>query len=237
MNKYRPLWVRSLAICAVVVMLMLCGSIWVWMELPADARLPVHFGMDGQVNRYGSKAEALLLMPGVVAFLVLIIALLPVIEPRQKHLQQSMPAVLTIMVGVVVMMAVVHGAMLALAQGHAVNIGRLVCGVIGLLWVLIGNLLGKLRSNFFVGVRTPWTLSSELAWDKTHRLAGKLFVGVGLLSVLSALLANEWLMVGVLVFGTLTAVLVTVVYSFWIWRQDKQVGQARASGASSHGDD
>lgn len=219
-SDVRPLLARTLPYVVVLWLLMALGSAWVWAQLPAETLLPVHFGLDGTVNRYGSKAEALLTLPAVVLLIALLLALLPWIEPRRRHLAQSMPAVVWILMATMLFMAAIHALMLAMALGHQPPVGRVIGGLLAILWIVIGNVLGKLRSNFFVGVRTPWTLSSELSWQQTHRLAGKLFVAVGLLALLLAIFFGGREALTALLGGTLVVGLVSIAYSWMIWRND-----------------
>ena len=94
--------------------------------------------------------------------------------------------------------------------------------LMGALFMVIGNYLGKVRSNFIFGIRTPWTLSSEDAWDKTHRLGGWLFFVTGLLIFLSGLFSeNGWIFV-MLLGGFFLAIIFLFGYSYWIWKQDKK---------------
>jgi uncharacterized membrane protein len=85
---------------------------------------------------------------------------------------------------------------------------------------VLGNYLGKTRSNFFAGVRTPWTLSSEYSWEKTHRLGGRLFVATGLATVAVSLLAGTPWDLYVILGGTFITVIVSIVMSFVYWRRD-----------------
>jgi len=89
---------------------------------------------------------------------------------------------------------------------------------IGLLFIIIGNYLPKTRSNWLIGIRTPWTLSSDITWEKTHRIGGRLFLGAGILTIISALfLPIEFAIVTSLTL-TLGAAAVSIFYSWWVWR-------------------
>lgn len=219
-SDIRPLLARTLPYVVILWVLMALGSAWVWAQLPAEALLPVHFGLDGMVYRHGGKAEALLTLPAVMLLIAFLLALLPRIEPRRRHLAQSLPAVVWILMATMLFMAAIHALMLVMALGHQPPVGRVIGALLAILWIVIGNVLGKLRSNFFVGVRTPWTLSSELSWQQTHRLTGKLFVAVGLLALLLVLFIGERAALTALLGGTLVVVVVSVAYSWKIWRND-----------------
>jgi len=88
-----------------------------------------------------------------------------------------------------------------------------------LMFLMLGNVMGKIRPNWFVGVRTPWTLSSKTSWTKTHRLAGWLFIGMGLLAFAWALVQTTWMFVAMMAVDVACAVLI-VVYSYLVYRTD-----------------
>jgi uncharacterized membrane protein len=94
--------------------------------------------------------------------------------------------------------------------------------LLGILFMAIGNYLGKVRSNFMFGIRTAWTLSSEISWNKTHRLGGWLFFITGLLVFLSGLWRNGELTFGLLFAGTLSSVILLFGYSYWVWKSDEE---------------
>jgi len=94
---------------------------------------------------------------------------------------------------------------------------------IGALFVVLGNLLPRFRSNFFIGIRTPWTLSSESVWARTHRVGGYLMVLIGLLLFVAGLVGSaRWLLVAV--GGSSTLVIVVLVYSYVLWRAERDRG-------------
>ena len=118
-------------------------------------------------------------------------------------------------------LAVTLGAATFVNLGYPINIGATVSAAIGLLMIVMGNYMGKLKSNFFIGIRTSWTLSSENVWNKTHRLGAKLFVIWGIL-----LIAAPWLpaqiAMGILFGGIIVIVLGTSVYSYILFNQEKK---------------
>ena len=101
----------------------------------------------------------------------------------------------------------------------SLNIDFVVTSAVGLLFLVLGNFMGKIRPNWFVGIRTPWTLSSKLSWVKTHRLAGRLFVVMGLLFFMLALFRQPWV-VAALVSALVVCLVWMVVYSYLVWRKD-----------------
>jgi uncharacterized membrane protein len=87
-----------------------------------------------------------------------------------------------------------------------------------MLFVLIGALMPRMRPSWFMGIRTPWTLSSDDVWVRTHRLGGKLFVAAGAVVAVSGLLPGNWWIIGAIALAAVLA-LVPVVYSWWLWRE------------------
>jgi uncharacterized membrane protein len=204
----------------------LAAGVAVGASLPVDAQLPVHWGLDGQPDRFGDKWTALLLpaiMPGGVS---LLFWFLPALEPRKAGLERSQGLYLAGWVGLLLVGSAVELAVVSVALGWDIQVNRLICLAVGAMLVLIGNQLGKSRSMYMMGVRTPWTLASEDVWIRTHRLAGKLMVAAGLLAMLLALLPvpPALMMQGMLV-GVLAAAAIPVVYSWLLWRRESQASE------------
>ena len=200
-------------------------SVYGWLHVEPDAQLPVHWGMDGQPNRYGSVFEALFVMPLVFTGVVVLMAVLPLIDPRGSNLRRSSPAYLVTWIGVLVLLSAVHVAVVLAATGQLENAGadimpQLVAGGVSILLIAIGNMLGKARPNWFFGIRTPWTLSSDLAWDKTHRVTGRLMVVGGLAMLAAAVLLPPRFAFAILLIGSLVPTFFGIVYSYFVWKSD-----------------
>lgn len=209
-------------ISVVVVLIMVGLSAWAWVQLPADASIPVHWNAAGQVDRYGGKAEGLLLLPAVVVGVILLFNVIRYIDPLRANIERSGQAYRAVLLGVLFFMALLHVGAVLSAVGYPINIGLLAAPGIGLMFIVMGNYMGKIRRNYMFGVRTPWTLTSELAWNKTHRLTGKLFVASGLLVLMASLWSSEWAFY-VMMASILGTVLFAMIYSYWIWRSDPAV--------------
>ncbi len=222
-NQANPNLNVILILSGIVLVLMLGVTAWAWDQIPAEARLPVHWGVDGQPDRLGSKAEALLVTPGIGVLVVLLLYFIPRFDPRRENLAQSMKAYKAVWGVLLVILAGIHTAVILAGLGYPVDMGGLIFGLVGIMFVVIGNFMGKIRSNFFFGIRTPWTLSSELSWNKTHRLGGRLFIATGLLMVLSAFITPIGFWVYFLIGSLLLLILILVVYSYQVWRQDPAV--------------
>lgn len=206
-------------ISAIILALMLSLSTWAWWQLPAGASLPVHWNAAGEADRYGGKFEGLLLLPLLSVGMVLLFNLIRFIDPLRANIQRSGTAYRATLLCVLLFLLALHVAAVLNALGYVFNIGLVVAPAMGVMFVVIGNYMGKIRRNYMFGVRTPWTLASELAWNKTHRLAGKLFVATGFLVLIACLWSSTaafyTLMGGI--GGTVTFAL---IYSYWVWKHD-----------------
>ncbi len=213
---------RSFAVfSALVVGALLVLSGWAWLQLPADAQVPIHWGADGQANGYASKTVGLFLLPLTTAGVAALFWLIPVIEPRRANLEKSGKAFSAIAVGVVVLLAAIDVLVVAAALGADIDMTLIAFVGIGLLFVVIGNYLPKVRSNYLVGIRTPWTLTSERAWDRTHRLGGRLFVLEGIVLILLGLIQPApGILVGAIVVGIAALLVVLFAYSYRVWKSD-----------------
>lgn len=217
---------RSMAMLSLVLVIAMAAiAVWVASRVPSDAELPIHWNAAGHPNGYAGKWTALLLPPVMTALVSLLFYFLPILEPRGEHLQRSQGLVLAgwgglLLVNIVIELTVVSGAL-----HWRVPVTTLMLAGIGLLFVLIGNQLGKSRSMFLVGIRTPWTLSSEEVWIKTHRLGGKLMVGAGVVLALAGFVPLPPRMISALVLGLVVVMAaIPVAYSYLLWRREQRAG-------------
>jgi uncharacterized membrane protein len=213
---------RGPAIFSAVVVGFLCiVSAWAWTQLPADAQVPIHWDIDGEPNGFASKTVGLLLLPLITAGVAALFWVIPSIEPRRANILRSAKAYTAIWIGVVLLLAVVDLVAVAAAMGSGLNVSTIVPIGVGALFIVIGNYLPKVRPNYMVGIRTPWTLTSDLSWDRTHRIGGRLFVVEGIVFILFGFLRppREVLIVGLL--GGIAVMLVFLfAYSYRVWKSD-----------------
>jgi uncharacterized membrane protein len=207
---------------ALVVATMLVVALAVGSTLPADLPLPTHWGLDGQADAYSDKWTALMLPPAITAGISLLFYFLPALEPRRQGLERSQGLYLWGWVALLLMGGVLELALVSLALRWPVHAYHLIVAGLGVMLALIGNQLGKSRSMYLIGLRTPWTLASEDVWIRTHRLAGKLMVGAGAVLLGAAILP---LPSGPLSTVMLAAIAVSagvpIVYSFLLWRRER----------------
>jgi uncharacterized membrane protein len=188
---------RKMLPAFVVTLATFAFSIWALPQLPPE--VATHWGVDGQPNDWSSPAFAALLMPGIMLFMSAIFAALPNIDPLKRNYQ-------------------FHGSVYFL-------LGNVIVGFMGAVQVLIlGSALGwplDMRPNWFMGIRTPWTLSSERVWRKTHRVGGYTFILAGLVFIATAFVATGETGRTVMFVSIFPLILWPVVYSYLEWRREK----------------
>lgn len=186
--------------------------------------MPSHWNLAGEVNDTQPKAVAVLLMPA----LMVVIWMLGRANVQFRLFGRQIKSVAarwTFINLIVLAVGVIHVAALGNALGWPISIPRVTVLVIGLLLVFMGNQMRRIQPNFFIGIRTPWTLSDPEVWRRTHIYGGRLYFGVGLLVAALALLlpATESLVIGVLLI---------LVFSVWVMYYSFRI--SRTIGKENH---
>jgi len=217
--RKRGLWV-SMIIFGVTAFLALYAA----SQLDPNTQVPVHWGPDGadQSADAATAAKYLWIMPGVTLFTALLFALIPILEPLKVNLEKSRKAygavwISTAILNGLIQLGIVGGMLGWLDEGA--QMVRLVIAASSVMFILIGNYLPKTRASFFFGIRTPWTLTSDTSWEKTHRLGGRMFMLVGLIGVVGAFTLNGLALGLVLPAMLLPIVLILTIYSYMTWRK------------------
>lgn len=223
----KPYIRTGLAWSAVAAILSVGLTVYTWSQLPEAAEIPVHWGIDGRPDRFAPKDAAmamLMIVPGAIFLTGIMLALVPSLDPRKGNIEIGRKAYLATWIGTAALLASVHAgicvATLKSTGGADLpnEFVRYVIAGCGLLIIVIGNYMPKTRASFLFGVRTPWTLSSDLAWEKTHRVAGPLFMAAGALGIIGAFIFDGiWLALQMTAFIG-AAALISVVYSYFAWK-------------------
>ncbi len=215
MNLRTPLMISSILILAMFLM----GG-YAWMQLPADQQIPVHWNAAGEADRYGGKFEGLLLLPLISVGVVALLAVIPRIDPKRINIERSGKAYGMVMIGTMFFMTLIYITTTLTTLGYNLSLNRILPVGMGVMFMIIGNYMGKVRQNYMFGIRTPWTIASELSWNKTHRVGGWMFFGFGLALTLFGLLSSSatWVVPFIAMVALLVAILMG--YSYFVWRND-----------------
>lgn len=217
---------RYFAACIVLVAVALGATLLAWPNLPE--RVPLHWNAHGNVDGYGPRWMLLAIGPGAMLAELALFAALPVLSPRRYALEAFSATYLRIMLAAVVLAGYITAILLWVALTGDLDVSAALLGGVSVLIVVIGNVMGKVRRNFFIGIRTPWTLASERVWHATHRLAAKSMVAAGILS-LAAALAGGLAGIAAWIAIVLLGVMVPVVYSFVHYKALERDGGLEAS--------
>ena len=198
-------WIAAFVITAVAWI----ASAIVYPRLPEQ--VPIHWNIRGEVDGYGSRMIGAFLAPALLIAFLGVFAALPQLSPKKFAVETFQRTYLFVMLLTTLLFAYIHMLILYATVIGNVQLGRAVIGGIMMFFVLMGNVMGKVRRNFYMGVRTPWTLASERVWNDTHRLTAWLFVAAGIIGIVMLLTPiPEYFVFGVI----LLAAIIPIVYSF-----------------------
>ncbi|OAT87143.1 hypothetical protein A6M21_01910 [Desulfotomaculum copahuensis] len=201
-----------------VLLAMFAAGVLLYPHLPPQ--VPTHWNIAGQVNGYSSRASGAFMPPLIATGVYILMLLLPMIDPRRENYVKFLGVYRIFRLGLVLFFAAIYMITLGSAMGFPVRVDRAMPVLVGLLFIIIGNYLPRVRHNYFVGIRTPWTLASEEVWRKTHRLGGPLFVIAGLLTVVSVFWGGK--IAALILFTAIIAVVVLLfIYSLVVFKQSR----------------
>jgi len=205
------------------LLIIICSAfaigVYVYPQLPD--KVPSHWNFSGQVDGYSSRIWGAFGLPLLMAGLYLLFSALPLIDPKKENYVKFSGTYEIFKYSFMILFYLLYLVVLAASLGYPVNVGRVVPLGMAVLFIIIGNYLTTVRHNYFLGVRTPWTLSSEEVWRKTHRIAGRLWVGSGIVGGILLLFNVHW---GGMVFLGLiigTAVF-SIIYSWWCFQRTEK---------------
>ena len=206
----------------IIVLVLIIGATiagaLLWNQLPDP--MASHWNANDQVDGYISKFWGVFMMPLVTLGMFLIFLVVPKIDPLKANIAQfreTFNLFITFMVG---FMVFVHALTLRWNVGYTdFGIGQAMLSAMGLLFIVIGSLLRKAKRNFFIGIRTPWTLSSDIVWEKTHQLGAVLFMASGVLAVTGGFIGGMvafWMLMVPLLGSTIFL----LVYSYTLYQRE-----------------
>ena len=206
----------TMIITSVIILLPIAVGMLLWDKLPEQ--VPYHWGINGEVDGWATKSQAVFLMPLIMLGIQWLCAIVTQLDPKKQASSKMMWLVLWI---IPVLNLFLNVMVWLAALGREVNMVVVMPLFMGALFVIMGNYLPKCRQSYTVGIKLPWTLDNEENWNATHRLAGKLWVAGGLLCMPCALLPGVWsfiVMMSVLV----VMCAVPTVYSYRLYKKNNK---------------
>lgn len=183
------------------------------------SQVPSHWNAAGQVDGYSSPLVGALLVPAIATLLMLLRPLLPRLDPHGAGYAGFERSYGLVWDALLVFIAGLHLVTLGFALGLPLDVPRLIISGVGVLLAVLGVAIRDVKQNYFVGIRTPWTLADPEVWRRTHQVGGLAFGIVGVVIALAALLLPLEIVVAVVLVGVLGVTLFSVGYSYWAWRQ------------------
>ncbi len=209
----------SIILSAVLILIVILAGVFLWSRLPDP--MASHWNDADQVDGYMGKFWGTFLLPVMMIGLTLLFLAIPSIDPLKKNIADFRGWFNVFIVLFNLFMAFVHGLTLAWNLGHTgIRMSVATIPAMGLLFILIGLMIRKAKRNYFIGIRTPWTLANDVVWEKTHRLGSKLFIAAGILTLLALFFPDKAFVI--LMVSILGASLIAVVYSYLVFRQEEK---------------
>ena len=206
----------------IIVLILIIGAtlagILLWNQLPDP--MASHWDATDQVDGYTSKFWGVFMMPLVTLGMFLLFLAIPNIDPLKANIAQFRETFNLFIAFMVGFMVFVHALTLRWNLGYTdFGIGQAMLPAMGLLFIVIGFMLRKAKRNFFIGIRTPWTLSSDIVWEKTHQLGAILFMASGVLAVIGGFIGGMvafWMLMAPLLGSTIFL----LVYSYVLYQKE-----------------
>lgn len=196
------------------------AGLLLWNQLPEQ--MASHWNENDQVDGHMFKFWGVFMMPLFTLGLFLLFLLIPNIDPLKANIAKFRETFNLFIAFIIGFMVYVHALTLLWNLGYtSLSIGKAILPAMGLLFIVIGSLLSKAKRNWFIGIRTPWTLSSDTVWDKTHRIGSVLFMLSGVLAVIGGMIG------GMIAFWSITIPILgsttfLFIYSYFLYQRETQ---------------
>jgi len=179
-----------------------------------------HWNFQGEPDGYSGKAVGAFGMPALMIGIYILLLVMPLLDPKRDRYHDFEKVYHMFKAGFLFFFFCMVAATGFFNLGYDVPINYIIPFLVGLLLMMIGNFMGKIKNNWFMGIRTPWTLASEDVWNKTHRMGGYSFIFLGLV-IMVAPFVQPAIALGLLIAGVVGVVLGTMVYSYILYHQEQ----------------
>ena len=199
----------------VLIVLAFILGFYLYPKLPDQ--IPGHWDYKGEVDAYTSKNFAIFFYPSITLGLYLLLTFIPLIDPLRKNYNSFSRYYFLFRLIFVCFFLTLYFYSLWAGFGTEININYFVVPLFSFLFIFLGLFMPKIKKNYFVGIRNPWTIHSEKVWTKTHQFSGKLFIGAGIISILSLLVPLYSFFI--FLFAVILAAIIANVYSYLVFRK------------------
>jgi uncharacterized membrane protein len=219
MSNPLKLTIKSEIFSWLLVAASIAASFYFYAHFPN--RVVTHWDFAGQPNGWSNRAFAAFFFPGLLLAIYLVLAFIPRLDPKKERYAEFAKTYDIFRNFILLVMTIIYFITSLVNIGFNLNVGSWVSFIIGLLFIILGNYFGKLKRNWFIGIRTPWTMSSESVWNKTHRFGGKAFILAGLLMILTGFSPMAWRL-PLFVAAIIILLVGTIAYSYLAYRQENK---------------
>ncbi|MFH0955936.1 MAG: SdpI family protein [Candidatus Falkowbacteria bacterium] len=217
-NPIKPT-IKTEFIPLALLILTIAASVFFYNNL--SERIATHWNFEGEVDSWGSGQAQAVVFPLLIVGMYFLFLLIPYLDPKKERYEQFSKIYHIFKSLILASIVVIYFVVGLNGLGYTLPVGVIIPGLVGLLFIILGNYLGKIKMNWFVGIRTPWTLSSEEVWNKTHRFGGKMFILAGFLMLAETFLPAGWKL-SVFIIMMVVLLVGTVGYSYIIYLKEKK---------------
>lgn len=210
MSNKATIWISFIIIAVLIAI-----GLVLLPQLPEQ--VPSHWNDQGQVDGYSSKLSGILLMPGILLATLLLLLVVPSIDPRKANIAKFRPQYNIFILCFVLFLAYLYVLTLLAGLGVKIDMNRMLMPAFGLFFIFVGSMVRHAKRNYMIGIRTPWTLHSDVVWDQTHRVGGIAFIVAGAFTMLTVFVPQ--LAFPVMMVSVLLVAVGTIVYSYIFYRQ------------------
>lgn len=209
---------KSYLIVSVIILLSFAVGAYFYPQLPE--KMASHWNAQGEVDDYMSKFWGTFLTPIIILAMFLLFVLIPKIDPLKENIEKFRKYFDAFIVLISIFLFYLFILVIVWNLGKTFNFTVFLIPAFGILFYYAGILVENAKRNWFVGIRTPWTLASEIVWDKTHQLGGKLFKIAALISFLG-IIFSKYALFFVLI-PIISVSLYTILYSYWQYQKTER---------------
>lgn len=201
-----------------IVLIIIVAAIGFYLYPQLPDLVPSHWGINGEIDGWMSSTFAVYFFPGLILFLYLLLSFLPLMDPLKTNIEMFSHSYFWFKTVLVLFLSSLYLVTLYAGLGYEVNVGRFVTLGVAVLFAMIGYIMPRIKKNYTIGIRLPWTLHSETVWTKTHKFGGKLFVALAVLIAAAAFLPGFYTFVTLLA-GIVLMLAALVAYSYMEYRK------------------
>ena len=201
----------------IILLIGLIAAVVLYPSMPD--KVPIHWNFRGEVDNYGSREFGTFFLPALNVILYVLFLVMPNFDPKKENYRKFDSSYLTIRYSLHIFLALLFGLTAAASLGYPVDIGKWVAVGVALLFIAMGNIMGRVRNNYFVGFKFPWTLANEDVWKKTHQVGAKAMVAGGIFSLIGVILTSGSLSFVLLMAGIFIPMILVAVYSYLIYKR------------------